>query len=406
MAYKRKFSQSIHTDTDMVENLLKYRKVSRPASIKKTPVPSVTQDDLRSVLDNFVRIYEGLDTQDVSQKPNFTYTELIFLAIMRSPNFCLPITEIYRYIETGFCYFKATSKQHWKNAIRHSLSKTKCFTKIGRKNQKPRNGVLNRSAFLWGITPKSLLTFARGDYRPTNKFSGSNALRSGFQQVNANGLWERCVLSLTHRMEAFQNILDTSPSPAKLFQLQMCNLEDTSVHFNTDSGLKDYGHSSSARGSPVTRCAMTADSSSPYSDTTSDTSVCGSDSSGYDTLEELLSPDFHMHSQLSCRVTTPIHQTRFYIETNENSSDLPELSPECMYNIPDLPEIPPLRLTFDDVIAPSDITTCTNHAFSDNLAISEPSFYPHQRAQIDMAYINHPGTSDISENSVNSYLSL
>ncbi|XP_064600835.1 forkhead box protein A2-like [Liolophura sinensis] len=353
MAYKRKFSESFHTDTDMVENLLKYRKVSRLASIQKTPVPSVSQDDLRSVLDNFVRIYEGLDTQDGSRKPNFTYTELIFLAIMRSPNFCLPITEIYRYIETGFCYFKATSKQHWKNAIRHSLSKTKCFTKIGRKNQKPRNGVLNRSAFLWGITPKSLLTFARGDYRPTNKFSGSNALRSGFQQVNANGLWEGCVLSLTHRMEAFQNIPDTSPSPAKLFQLQMCNLEDTSVHFNTDSGLKDYGHSSSAR------------SYAPYS------------------------PD----------------QVLLF-RTNENSSDLPELSPECMYNIPDLPEIPPLRLTFDDVIAPSDITTCTNHAFSDNLAISEPSFYPHQRAQIDMAYINHPGTSDISENSVNSYLSL
>jgi len=144
MALKRKFSESFHTDTVTVENLLKYRKTYNPVTTKKQSVQAISQNDLHSVLNSFVQIYESLDSRLNNQKPNYTYTELIFLAIMRSPNFCLPITEIYRYIETRFSYFRETSKQHWKNAIRHSLSKTKCFTKIGLKNQKPRNGVLNR----------------------------------------------------------------------------------------------------------------------------------------------------------------------------------------------------------------------------------------------------------------------
>ncbi|XP_064600839.1 forkhead box protein N2-like [Liolophura sinensis] len=148
-------------------SLLKYRASSAPSrQAMTTPCATVSQDHLRNTIDQFISIYEGLDHADETRKPNFSYTELIFLSIMRSPNFCLPISEIYRYIQTQYAFFHNSSKEHWKNAIRHSLSKTKCFTKIGLENQKPRNGVLNRSAFLWTIMPKSLLNFARGDYRP------------------------------------------------------------------------------------------------------------------------------------------------------------------------------------------------------------------------------------------------
>ncbi|ESO90934.1 hypothetical protein LOTGIDRAFT_145721, partial [Lottia gigantea] len=112
---------------------------------------------------NFVNIYEKLDpTDDPAFKPNYSYTELVYLAVLRSPNFCLPIGEIYKYVQNRFAFFRNNARQHWKNAIRHSLSKTKCFTKIslGRGS-----GGSSRSCFLWSIDPCSIINFARGDYR-------------------------------------------------------------------------------------------------------------------------------------------------------------------------------------------------------------------------------------------------
>ena len=53
--------------------------------------------ELRRVIESFVGIYEQLDkTNDGTVKPNYSYTELAFLAMLRSPNFCLPINEIYK----------------------------------------------------------------------------------------------------------------------------------------------------------------------------------------------------------------------------------------------------------------------------------------------------------------------
>lgn len=66
-----------------------------------SPSPSAmdaAEVELRRVIDNFVNVYEQLDRSDsTSAKPNYSYTELAFLAMLRAPNFCLPITEIYRY---------------------------------------------------------------------------------------------------------------------------------------------------------------------------------------------------------------------------------------------------------------------------------------------------------------------
>lgn len=54
--------------------------------------------ELRHVIDNFVGIYEQLDkNDDIDVKPNYSYTELAYLAMLRSQNFCLPIAEIYRF---------------------------------------------------------------------------------------------------------------------------------------------------------------------------------------------------------------------------------------------------------------------------------------------------------------------
>ena len=92
---------------------------------------SEADSELRRVVDNFVSVYEQLGKcNGPNVKPNYSYTELAYLAMLRSQNFCLPITEIYRYIQSRFAFFKNSTRKHWKNAVRHSLAKTLCFTKI------------------------------------------------------------------------------------------------------------------------------------------------------------------------------------------------------------------------------------------------------------------------------------
>ncbi|XP_060081016.1 forkhead box protein N3-like [Ylistrum balloti] len=198
------------------------------------PLPASLQQieaDLRKVMDDFVQVYERLDTgDDPTKKPNYSYTELVYLAVLRSPNFCLPITEIYRYIKSRFTFFRDSHRTHWKNAVRHSLSKTKCFTKIavGKRHGIP--GLPNRSSFLWCILPNSIVSFARGDYRPSvDKESGMNTLRWGYYKVNAGQFWSQVAVYLEKKFESFRLVVSASSDPRQIVKFQICSLPDTPV---------------------------------------------------------------------------------------------------------------------------------------------------------------------------------
>lgn len=198
------------------------------ASRLSTPsVITSSEAELRAVMDDFVNVYESLDQSDVvDSKPNYSYTELIYLAILRSPNFCLPITEIYKYIKNRFSYFRSPVRKHWNNAVRHSLSKTKCFTKIavGRGSSGQHN--LNRSTYLWCIVPGSIVNFARGDYRPNvDTESGTNTLRWGYFRVNAGQFWEKVAVYLEMKMEMFKHMILTTQSPGKVLEDQACYMQ-------------------------------------------------------------------------------------------------------------------------------------------------------------------------------------
>lgn len=185
---------------------------------------SDAEKELRAIMDDFVQVYERLDTGDnADSKPNYSYTELVFLAILRSTNFCLPITEIYKYIQSRFVFFRNSTRGHWKNAVRHSLSKTKCFTKISVGRGIGPTGVLNRSTFLWCIIPKSIISFARGDYRPNvDKESGLNTLRLGYYRVNAGQFWDQVAHSLEQKMHNFKHFILSSPRHGHVFEMQKC----------------------------------------------------------------------------------------------------------------------------------------------------------------------------------------
>ena len=65
-------------------------------------------------------------------KPSITLSCLIFMALEESGEKCLPVREIYEWIEENFPYYKNNENFGWKSSIRHNLSFSKCFKKMDR----------------------------------------------------------------------------------------------------------------------------------------------------------------------------------------------------------------------------------------------------------------------------------
>ncbi|XP_055908386.1 myosin-G heavy chain isoform X2 [Eupeodes corollae] len=62
-------------------------------------------------------------------KPPYSFSSLIFMAIEGSTEKALPVKEIYAWIVQHFPYFK-TAPTGWKNSVRHNLSLNKSFVKV------------------------------------------------------------------------------------------------------------------------------------------------------------------------------------------------------------------------------------------------------------------------------------
>lgn len=64
-----------------------------------------------------------------SNKPPYSFSCLIFMAIEDSEQKALPVKEIYAWILDHFPYFR-NAPTGWKNSVRHNLSLNKCFQKV------------------------------------------------------------------------------------------------------------------------------------------------------------------------------------------------------------------------------------------------------------------------------------
>lgn len=64
-----------------------------------------------------------------TNKPPYSFSSLIFMAIEDAPERALPVKEIYAWIVHHFPYF-VTAPTGWKNSVRHNLSLNKCFQKV------------------------------------------------------------------------------------------------------------------------------------------------------------------------------------------------------------------------------------------------------------------------------------
>ena len=72
------------------------------------------------------------ETVQEGSKPNYTYTDLITLALKDKT--ALTVSGIYQWISENFPYYKAEDDR-WKNSVRHNLSMNPNFRKGGRAKQ-------------------------------------------------------------------------------------------------------------------------------------------------------------------------------------------------------------------------------------------------------------------------------
>jgi len=92
---------------------------------------------------NWLNAKAGLVEEEAplqERKPPYSYATLIRLAILNSDDQKATLSDIYRWIQNEFVYYRSLSNPGWKNSIRHNLSLNKCFLKLARTRQDPGKG--------------------------------------------------------------------------------------------------------------------------------------------------------------------------------------------------------------------------------------------------------------------------
>ena len=78
---------------------------------------------------------------DEEGKPNYSYAQLIGMAILRTPERKMTLSQIYKWISNTFSFYRnGQAGSGWQNSIRHNLSLNKAFVKKERPKEDPGKG--------------------------------------------------------------------------------------------------------------------------------------------------------------------------------------------------------------------------------------------------------------------------
>ena len=113
---------------------------------------------------------------DDGTKPGHSYATLIGMAILRSPNRRLTLSQIYKWISDNYSFYKPNDAG-WQNSIRHNLSLHKAFYKIERPKDDPGKGNY------WCIEPGQEHTFLKE--KPTRRFNTTTATTTAAEPIIA-----------------------------------------------------------------------------------------------------------------------------------------------------------------------------------------------------------------------------
>ncbi|XP_055700056.1 uncharacterized protein DDB_G0280205 isoform X3 [Phlebotomus papatasi] len=148
-----------------------------------------------------------------TNKPPFSFSSLIFMAIEDASEKALPVKEIYAWIVKHFPYFK-TAPTGWKNSVRHNLSLNKCFQKVEKAPNMGKGSLWRveqqyRQNLIQALTRSPFHPFSTFDKTVYKTQQGSNDSST----VSKSSSGRPLNASLTPRLSKFMAELDTPPEP-------------------------------------------------------------------------------------------------------------------------------------------------------------------------------------------------
>lgn len=114
-----------------------------------------------------------LSSNNDTEKPSYSYAQLIVQAISASPEKQLTLSGIYAFISRHYPYYRLEASKGWQNSIRHNLSLNKYFMKVARTQDEPGKGCF------WKIDPNSESKLISQSYK-IRKHRGSQNARTSF----------------------------------------------------------------------------------------------------------------------------------------------------------------------------------------------------------------------------------
>ena len=137
-----------------------------PAQPATSSVPDIqyTQEEIKKILAQYNNSHLPLGMPLSTEKPPYSLSALIGMAIKSSRNDMVTTTDIYSFITSKFPYYKKADK-NWKTHVKRVLSEDECFQKAP---FAPREDKVARRTY-WMISPFSTKNFMRGSFKNMKK---------------------------------------------------------------------------------------------------------------------------------------------------------------------------------------------------------------------------------------------